>query len=124
MPRPVQQPRVPVLIGGSGERKTLRLVAQYADACNLFGESPQVVGHKLDVLRRHCDDAERDYDAIEKTVIAMGDPVGDPDGFLRGMQAYADLGISLVTTVPAGDDPVAWTTTVCDDVLPRLAELG
>jgi F420-dependent oxidoreductase-like protein len=123
VPRPVQQPRVPVLIGGSGERKTLRLVAQYADACNLFGESPQVVGHKLDVLRRHCDDVGRDFDEIEKTVIAMGDPVGDRDGFLRDMAAYADLGISLVATSPSGDDPVAWTTTLCQDVLPRLAEL-
>jgi F420-dependent oxidoreductase-like protein len=123
VPRPVQQPRVPVLIGGSGERKTLRLVAQYADACNLFGESPGVVGHKLDVLRRHCDDVGRDYDEIEKTVIAMGDPVGDRDGFLRDMAAYADLGISLVATSPRGDDPVAWTTTLCQDVLPRLAEL-
>ena len=124
VPRPVQQPGVPVLIGGSGERKTLRLVARYADACNLFGEGPEVVAHKLDVLRRHCDDAGRDYDEIEKTVIAMGDPAGDPEGFLRDMAAYAALGVTLVATSPAGDDPVAWTTTVCDDVLPRLAELG
>ena len=123
VPRTVQQPRVPVLIGGSGERKTLRLVARYADACNLFGVDPDVVAHKLDVLRRHCEEAGRDYDEIEKTVLAMGDPVGDPDGFLRDMQAYADLGVSLVTTMPTGDDPVAWTTTVCDSVLPRLAEV-
>ncbi len=124
VPRPLQQPRVPVMIGGSGERKTLRLVAQYADACNLFGESADVVAHKLDVLRRHCDDVGRDYDEIEKTVIAMGDPLGDRDGFLRDMAGYADLGISLVATMPTGDDPVAWATTVCEDVLPRLAELG
>jgi F420-dependent oxidoreductase-like protein len=124
VPRPVQRPRVPVLIGGSGERKTLHLVAQYADACNLFGESPTVVGRKLDVLRRHCDDVGRDYDEIEKTVIAMGDPVGDGDGFLRAMAAYAALGISLVATTPSADDPVAWTAVVCEDVLPRLHELG
>jgi F420-dependent oxidoreductase-like protein len=69
--RPLNSPaplsRVPILIGGGGERKTLRLVAQYADACNLF-QGPQV-GHKLDVLRQHCDAVGRDYDEIEKTVL-------------------------------------------------------
>src|SRR5689334_20454795 len=64
------QPRGPrVLIGGSGEQKTLRLVAQYADACNLFSVEPEEVQHKLVVLRRHCDEAGRDYDEIAKTVI-------------------------------------------------------
>ena len=56
LPPPVQQPHPPIMIGGGGERKTLRLVAQYADACNIFGGSPEVVAHKLDVLRGHCDD--------------------------------------------------------------------
>ncbi|WP_122817516.1 LLM class F420-dependent oxidoreductase [Nocardioides pantholopis] len=115
--------RVPVLIGGSGERKTLRLVAEHADACNLFGESPELVAHKLDVLRRHCDDVGRDYDEIEKTVIATLDPLTQREEFLRDMAAYAGLGISLVTASPEGDDPVAWTTTVCTDVLPRLQAL-
>jgi len=123
VPPPVQRPRPTILIGGSGERKTLRLVARHADACNLFGESPEVVAHKLDVLRRHCDDAGTDYDRIEKTVIGQFDPATDPDGFLSVMAEYAALGIDLVTLVPQGDDPVAWTTTVVEDVLPRLAEV-
>ncbi|GAB2458179.1 TIGR03560 family F420-dependent LLM class oxidoreductase [Nocardioides hungaricus] len=123
VPPPVQRPHPPILIGGSGERKTLRLVAQYADACNLFGESPDLVRHKLDVLRGHCDDLGRDYDAIEKTMIAMGDPVADPDAFLASMGEYAALGISLVTLMPPTDDPVGWTTRVCEDVFPRLADL-
>ena len=92
----------------------------YADACNLFGESPEVVAHKLDVLRRHCDDVGRDYDSIRKTMIAMGDPVSDRDRFLSAMERYAAVGISLVTLVPQGDDPVAWTSRLCEDVLPRL----
>ena len=121
----MQQPRPPVLIGGSGERKTLRLVAQYADACNLFGGAPDVVAHKLDVLRRHCDDAGRDYDDDREDHARHGATrSADPDGFLREMAAYADLGISLVTTMPSGDDPVAWTTAVCERVLPRLGEVG
>jgi F420-dependent oxidoreductase-like protein len=123
VPAPLQQPRPPIVIGGSGERKTLRLVAAYADACNLFGESPEVVAHKLDVLRRHCDDVGRDYDSIRRTMIGMGDPVADPDGFLKSMEQYAAVGIGLVTLMPQGDDPVAWTTRLCEDVLPRMKEL-
>lgn len=64
-PRPIQE-RIPILIGGSGERKTLRLVARYADACNLFGD-PERVAHKVDVLRRHCEEVERDPNQIEVT---------------------------------------------------------
>jgi alkanesulfonate monooxygenase SsuD/methylene tetrahydromethanopterin reductase-like flavin-dependent oxidoreductase (luciferase family) len=123
VPPPVQQPAPPILIGGSGEKKTLRLVATYADACNLFGESLDVVAHKLEVLRGHCDTVGRDYDSIEKTVIAMSDPAGDTEAFLREMEAYAALGIDLVTTMPQGEDPVAWAETVCRDVVPRLEQL-
>ena len=123
VPPPVQQPRPTILIGGSGERKTLRLVAQYADACNLFGEGPEVIAHKLSVLRGHCDDVGTDYDAIQKTMITTLDPAADTDGFLTAMGEYAALGIDLVTLVPSGDDPVRWATTVCQDVVPRLAEV-
>jgi len=123
VPAPVQRPHPPILIGGSGERKTLRLVAQHADACNLFGESPDAVRHKLEVLRRHCDDVGRDYETIERTMIVTADPLEDTDGFLKTMQEYAALGISLITMMPPTDDPAGWTASVCEDVLPRLAEL-
>lgn len=122
VPAPVRG-RIPILIGGSGEKKTLRLVAQYADACNLFGGPAEQVRHKLDVLRRHCDDVGTDYDAIEKTVIVGADPVGGTDDFLATAEAYAALGVDMVTTTPAGDDPVAWTTAVAERVVPRLASL-
>jgi F420-dependent oxidoreductase-like protein len=65
-PKPVQRPRPPVLIAGGGEQLTLRAVARLGDACNLGGE-PETVRHKLEVLRRHCEAAGRDYGAIEKT---------------------------------------------------------
>ena len=126
VPPPVQQPHPPILIGGGGERKTLRLVAQYADACNIFREGVEETERKLDVLRRHCDDVGRDYDEIQKTMvngINGADPVADPDGFVAEMAGYADLGIELVTLMPPTEDPVGWTTAVCDGVLPRLAEL-
>lgn len=123
VPPPVQRPGPPILIGGSGERKTLRLVAQYADACNLFGQEPEVVAHKLKVLQRHCDDVGRDNAEIEKTMLAATDPLADVDAFLTRMAEYAAVGIELVSLVPAGDDPVAWTTQVCEDVLPRLGDV-
>ena len=69
-PQPITHPHPPILIGGSGEKKTLRLVAQYADACNLFaGADGEVVRHKLDVLKQHCERLGRDYDSIEKTTL-------------------------------------------------------
>jgi len=69
-PQPLTQPHPPVLIGGSGEHKTLRLVARYADACNLFAQAGlEVVQHKLDVLKQHCERAGRDYASIEKTTL-------------------------------------------------------
>jgi F420-dependent oxidoreductase-like protein len=72
VPQSVRRPHPPILIGGGGEQKTLRLVAQYADACNLFdlGLGPEGVPRKLDILRGHCEAVGRDYDAIEKTILA------------------------------------------------------
>jgi alkanesulfonate monooxygenase SsuD/methylene tetrahydromethanopterin reductase-like flavin-dependent oxidoreductase (luciferase family) len=74
-----ERQRSPILVGGAGEKVLLRLVAQYADACN-FTDSfdPAFYRHKLDVLRRHCEDLGRDYDAIEKTAsftVNAGDDV-------------------------------------------------
>ena len=67
-PNSIQRPHPPILIGGMGEQKTLRLVAQYADACNLFAvRQPGELEHKLDVLRQHCDALGRPYEQIEKT---------------------------------------------------------
>ena len=56
-------------------------------------------------------------------MIVGTDPTEDVDGFLRSMEPFAELGISMITVGPGGDDPVAWTTTMCEDLVPRLAEL-
>jgi F420-dependent oxidoreductase-like protein len=122
-PPPIQRPRPPIRIGGSGEKKTLRLVARYADACNLFAISPEEVAHKLDVLERHCADEQRDPATIKKTILAMGNPLTDVEAFIEQMDAYAALGITDVDLMPEGD-PVAYTTEVCERIVPRLAELG
>ncbi len=69
-PMPVSRPHPPILIGGMGEKKTLRLVAQYGDACNLFARAGNdVLRSKLDILRRHCDEVGRPYEAIEKSTL-------------------------------------------------------
>lgn len=122
VPPPVQSPP-PIMIGGGGERKTLRLVAEYANACNLFGGDVDEVRHKLDVLSGHCERLGTDYDAIEKTIITRGDPTQDADAFLRDMEAYAALGVTLVCLSPPTEDPVAWTSAMCADVVPRLGEV-
>lgn len=70
-PPSIGRPHPPILIGGTGEKKTLRMVAQYADACNLFDMGSEVISQKLDVLRGHCQRLGRDYDAIAKTTLGV-----------------------------------------------------
>jgi F420-dependent oxidoreductase-like protein len=123
-PKPVSNPRPPILVGGSGEKKTLRLVARYADACNLFATEPSEVARKLEVLERHCADEDRDPATIQKTILGMTDPVADPDAFLTSMERYADLGIELVEVMPLVEDPASWAAELGERVVPRLAELG
>ncbi|MFI5953410.1 LLM class F420-dependent oxidoreductase [Cryptosporangium sp. NPDC051539] len=123
-PKPVQQPGPPVMIGGSGEKKTLRLVARYGDACNLFAPDVETVAHKIDVLNQHCADVGRDPAEIEKTIITSLDALGDTDGFLRTMEEYAKVGVQQVWLGNRGhDDPPVWVTEVCERVLPRLREV-
>ena len=126
LPQPVNG-SVPVMIGGGGEKKTLRLVAKHGQATNLFGapgpEGVATVKHKLEVLRGHCDDLGTDYDAIEKTMLYQGSAVEDPDAFLKSMEEYAALGISLAGLMPTPYvDPVPWATSLVD-LVPRLKEI-
>ncbi|MCW2762637.1 MAG: luciferase family protein [Marmoricola sp.] len=124
VPPPLQAGGPPILIGGSGERKTLRLVATYADACNLFGFDPEEMKRKIDVLDAHCADVGRDPRQVRRTALAGGDPFEDLDGFLRRMEVYADLGIDQVWVMPPAEDPVGYVGRLCEQVLPRLAELS
>src|ERR1700761_7382727 len=124
VPQPLQSPRPPILIGGGGGKKTLRLGAKYADARNLFGSSGADVRHKLEVLRRHCDAEGRDYDAIEKTIVGRVDPAGDVSEFLKEMEEYAKLGVDLVEVAPAMPDPARFVTLLGEKVVRPLAEIG
>jgi F420-dependent oxidoreductase-like protein len=120
-PRPLRP--VPILIGGTGEKKTLRLVAQYADACNLFDGGPDMLAAKLEVLKRHCENVGRDDSEIAKTVLAMADPLADVDAFLRTMSAYAQLGISKVWVGSREPDLSGFVQRIGEQVVPRLREL-
>jgi F420-dependent oxidoreductase-like protein len=95
-PKPIRG-RIPILIGGGGEKRTLRLVAQYGDACNLFGD-PDAVRHKLDVLERHCADVGRDPAEITKTVLLT---VRDPSAAVEKVPPFKAVGVDgIVVNMP------------------------
>ena len=94
-PPALSRPHPPIMIGGQGEKKTLRLVAKYAQACNLFASLE--LARKLDVLRQHCEDIGRDYDEIEKTVMGPLDPgpAGEKiDDLAATIRGFAALGVT------------------------------
>ena len=113
-PRPISAPRPPILIGGGGERKTLRLVARYADACNLFAFDPDEIAHKLEVLTQHCRTEGRDPDTVEVTIVFARDSFD--------VARYASLGVTTIDVVPTGD-PVAFVERAGTELIPRLADL-
>lgn len=124
VPENISRPHPPIVIGGAGERKTLRLVAQYADATNLIVADAEAARHKLAVLRAHCDELGRDYDSIEKTVQARSAAaLADPDGFLRLAEEYAAAGIEHVHFAIAAPDPAGTVAELVDRVVPRLQQL-
>src|ERR671911_10409 len=91
-PKPIQKPSPPILVGGSGERKTLKIVAKYADACNLFG-SVETIKRKLDVLKEHCKSVGRDYDSILKTKLDLV-VIDDSEEISRKRAQHFYIGIS------------------------------
>ena len=146
-PKPIQKPHPPVMIGGSGERETLRLVAKYADACNIFG-SPETVRRKLDILRAHCKSVGRDYDSILKTklshVIVDRDKMtveqmvarelghmpeqrlrewatfGGPDDVRRQIEAFRDVGIDYFIGNFEAKHELEATALFADEVVRKL----
>ena len=119
---PHPETRPPVLIGGTGEQKTLRLVAKYADACNLFDipDGGKTVRHKLAVLRERCDEVARPYDAIEKTLATRLGPTDTADDLVRRCEEHAELGIDHDIFIRTGP----WTpesTDLLTTVVGRLA---
>jgi F420-dependent oxidoreductase-like protein len=123
-PQPVRRP--PILIGGGGEKKTLRLVAQYADVWNSTDSEVDVLTHKIDVLTRHCETVGRDVAEIRKTVGFFEDPFENLDGYLRKLERFSELGIDMINTgpVPGTPDPAGFVKRFGDEVMPKLSEIG
>ena len=123
-PAPLHAPEI--MIGGGGERKTLRLVAQYGDACNLFASTPDEIAHKLEVLRGHCADVGRDPAEIRVTMLHSGAELltGDVAGFVREMTHYRDLGVETVILRPPATSLSAWVRDHVAPAIGPLADLG
>jgi alkanesulfonate monooxygenase SsuD/methylene tetrahydromethanopterin reductase-like flavin-dependent oxidoreductase (luciferase family) len=103
-PRPVTTPRPPVLIGGTGERRTLRLVAEYGDACNLFDvpDGGAAIRRQLAMLERHCADVGRPGEEIERTVTTALQDGENSTGLAERYHALADLGVQHVVVIARG----------------------
>jgi F420-dependent oxidoreductase-like protein len=123
VPPALSKPHPPILIGGGGERKLLRLVAKYADMNNLFSSSPEDVRHKLDVLARHCEEVGRDRAEIRNTTIGRIGPDTDLGEFVATMKDYADLGMAHVQLALLTDEPARLVENTITKLVPRLAEL-
>src|SRR5215467_4557297 len=125
-PQTLSRPHPPILIGGSGEQKTLRLVARYADACNLRPD-PQIP-QKLEVLRQHCDQEQRDYAAIEKTSMIIFDARPDADAAvaetIRTLRWLDQVGIEMVFFGIADAYALRPLEIVAERIMPVAAELG
>jgi F420-dependent oxidoreductase-like protein len=141
-PMPVQKPRPPIMIGGSGERVTLKLVAKYADYCNVSGD-PAEVAHKYDVLRKHCEAVGRPFDEItlcnnvgillardEADLQAkqaqfpdFGGFAGTPEMIVARLEEYAQVGSRYVTFFMPGTDHLEPIRLLGEMVVPKVADL-
>jgi F420-dependent oxidoreductase-like protein len=122
-PQSISRPHPPIMIGGGGERKTLRLVAQYADACNVFG-GPPAIHRKYEILRAHCEAVGRDPDDIERSTLQEADPARQPSAHI--VNRFGELGDAgaqhVIFNVPGVDD-LSKLETIGRDVIPQLRKV-
>jgi F420-dependent oxidoreductase-like protein len=124
-PQALTAPHPPILIGGGGEHKTLRLVARYADACNLFARyaKPDLV-RKLAKLRSYCDEERRPYEAIQKTALTQWNPIrNSPDKIVDQLGELRELGFDTVIASVTGVETLKPIEVLARDVFPRVARL-
>jgi F420-dependent oxidoreductase-like protein len=129
-PQALSKPRIPIMVGGGGERTTLRLVARYADACNVFG-GPDMLGHKYEVLRQHCVDVGRDYTQIERTNLSTISITPDgsrgsltPTGLVERLGNWAGAGSQHTIFSVRGVSDVSKLELIGRDVIPQIRGLG
>ncbi len=125
LPQSLSRPHPPIMIAGDGEKKTLRLVARYADACSLR-PGPQVP-EKLDVLRRHCESEGSDYDAIEKTCafrFDVGESGEKVDGLIGQLRWLSGMGIETVIGFVPNVDRIEPLHIMGSEVIPAVAEVS
>lgn len=126
-PQPLTKPHPPILIGGGGERKTLRLVAEYADACNLFARmGVETVRSKLDILKQHCEKVGRDYSGIEKTTLStvhLGPDKMSVKNVIEECRALADVGIQHAIFNMPNVHEVKPIQIFGQEIIPAVAEL-
>ena len=130
-PQALSRPHPPILIGGGGERRTLKLVAQYADACNVFGTDPSQLKHKYDVLRGHCETVGRDYADIEKTLLTQVSISPDgahrsltPDAVVERLGRTTEVGAQHAIFSVRGVSDRSKLELIGRDVIPQLRDLG
>jgi len=126
-PQPLSKPHPPILIGGGGEKKTLRLVARYADACNLFARMGEaVLKSKLDILKAHCDKVGRDYAKIEKTVLNTAHLTAGKDTsakVIEDCRSLAKLGIQQVIFNMPNVQDINPLEVFGREIIPAVADL-
>ncbi len=126
-PQPLARPHPPIMIGGNGERRTLRLVARYADACNFLVLEPDEIRAKLEILRAHCDDIGRDFDEIEITALDEVDLRPGrmaPSDVVARARSQADAGVQhLIVNMPDVSD-VRHLELIGRDVVPAVEEIA
>lgn len=126
VPQALSKPRPRIMVGGGGEKKTLRLVARYADACNVPGFDVGTIRRKLDVLRAHCETEGRNYDDIQKTVIIVMNvgPDGSQTGqFLEQLGRLSEAGVQVVIGALTGVENIKPIEIMGRDVIPQAAKI-
>ena len=126
-PQPISKPHPPIMIGGGGEKKTLQLVAKYADACNLFARmGVDVVRGKLDILKQHCDKVGRDYSEIEKTTLStcyLAPDKMSAQNVIDECKALADIGIQHAIFNMPNVHEIKPLEIFGKEIIPALADL-
>ena len=125
-PRPLSNPHPRILIGGMGPKKTLRMVAQYADACNIFeGAGTEKMQKALDILKAHCERVGRDYDTVEKTSLGTVHLSGDDtaDGVIRRIKELSGMGFTHAIFNMPDVYKITPLEIFAEDIIPAVAEL-